>query len=171
MPAVRRRSRTFSAAGATENSAMTVNLFSVLHLLAFAGVDRSGRGCNPRPARSGASRDAFPSGAWERHGFGGAWGAGLRWGVMPAVRRRSRTFSAAGATENSAMTVNLFSVLHLPAFAGVDRSGRGCNPRPARICQAALGGTHSQAALGNDRGAALGNDKGGEVWGWGGGGV
>ena len=31
-----------------------------------AGVDRSGRGCNPRPARSGASRDAFPSGAWER---------------------------------------------------------------------------------------------------------
>ena len=71
---------------------------------------------------------------------------------MPAVRRRSRTFSAAGATENSAMTVNLFSVLHLPAFAGVDRSGRGCNPRPARICQAALGETHSQAALGNDRG-------------------
>ena len=39
---------------------------------ALAGVDRSGRGCNPRPARiggrSGASQDAFPSGAWERQG-------------------------------------------------------------------------------------------------------
>ena len=169
MPALRRRSRTFSAAGATENSAMTVNLFSVLHLLAFAGVDRSGRGCNPRPARSGASRDAFPSGAWERHGFGGAWGAGLRWGVMPALRRRSRTFSAAGATENSAMTVNLFSVLHLPAFAGVDRSGRGCNPRPAR--SGASRDAFPSGAWERQGGAALGNDRGGEVWGWGGGGV
>ena len=36
----------------------------------LAGVDRSGRGYNPRPARSGASRDAFPSGAWERQDRG-----------------------------------------------------------------------------------------------------
>ena len=74
-------------------------------------------------------------GGWGRlggQGFGGAWGAGLRWGVMAAVRRRSRTFSAAGATENSAMTVNLFSVLHLPAFAGVGGRGRSGASRDAR---------------------------------------
>ena len=39
------------------------------------------------------------------------------------------------------MTVNLFSVLRLPAFAGVDRSGRGCNPRPARY---AVGGSRAK---------------------------
>ena len=89
------------------------------------------------------------------------------------------------------MTVNLFSVLHHPAFAGVERSGRGCNPRPARefaleddgevaagiwVAKQSFAGTHSQAALGNDRvrgeaalrkthsQAALGNDKGGGAW-------
>ena len=96
-------------------------------------------------------------GGWGRlggQGFGGAWGAGLRWGVMAAVRRRSRTFSAAGATENSAMTVNLFSVLHLPAFAGVggERAKRRFAGRKGQRGEAALRGTHSQAALGNDKG-------------------
>ena len=35
--------------------------------------------------------------------------------------------------------------LHSSAPAGVDRSGRGCNPRPAR------GGLHSSAPAGVDR--------------------
>ena len=54
-----------------------------LHSAAPAGVDRSGRGYNPRPAR-------------ERQRISGifrASGAGLQRGVMPAARRRSWTFS------------------------------------------------------------------------------
>ena len=52
--------------GRNENSGMTMG--AGVRCRVLAGVDRSGRGCNPRPARSGASRDAFPSGAWERQG-------------------------------------------------------------------------------------------------------
>ena len=59
--------------------------------------------------------------------------------------------------------------LRFRVLVGVDRSGRGCNPRPARefaleddaevlagieVAKQSFAGTHSQAALGNDRGAA-----------------
>ena len=54
-----------------------------------------------REGRSGASRDAFPSGAWERQERG---------------------------------LISVFCRLS-SACAGVDRSGRGCNPRPARPAQ------------------------------------
>ena len=62
---------------AAENSAMTVICCRLSH--ALAGVDRSGRGCNPRPAqrRSRASRDAFPNRVWERQRATGATGG--RW--------------------------------------------------------------------------------------------
>ena len=149
---------------------------------ALAGVDRSGRGFNPRPAQGlGESASLLLRGwivpvggsipdrlkGWGRPLLCSCGGGSFRSGVQ------SPTGSRVGGGRFSAL-------------AGVDRSGRGCNPRPAREfaalgddrrlrrglrlrsrasrqripkqslgttlldCQAALGETHSQAALGND---------------------
>ena len=64
---------------------------------ALAGVDRSGRGCNPRPARKTEDRGQraedrggthgvrFGKGGWERQGFGGTggiWKKGWGWDII-----------------------------------------------------------------------------------------
>ena len=50
--------------------------------------------------------------------------------------------------------------LHSAALAGVDRSGRGCNPRPAR------GGLHSSAPAGVDRSGRGFNPRPAQGWGF-----
>ena len=84
-------------------------------------------------------------GGMKMSGISRASGAGLRWELTTACRRRFRIFPSRATTlfphihiapardGNSGMTIN--KVRCSPVLAGVDRSGRGFNPRPAQPTQ------------------------------------
>ena len=122
-----------------------------LHSSAPAGVDRSGRGCNPRPARGGDSTP-LPLRGWivpvggstpDRLKVGGSTSDRLKVGGKAGFYHN---FSACVTTRDStppplrgwivpvgdSIPDRRGGGLHSSAPAGVDRSGRGFNPRPAQ---------------------------------------
>ena len=109
-------------------------LFSGLCSPAFAWVDRSGRGFNPRPAQDFCFLDSVPllSCGWIVP-VGGSTPDRLRIFVFRAL---FLCFRVGGSFRSGVQPPTgsgfLFSGLCSPAFAWVDRSGRGFNPRPAQ---------------------------------------
>ena len=94
-------------------------------LPALAGVDRSGRGFNPRPAQGGDSTSP-PLRGWIVP-VGGSTPDRLRRGTL-----LPRPCGGGSFRSGMQSLTGTGGGLHFSAPAGVDRSGRGFNPRPAQ---------------------------------------